>query len=144
MIAANLIDANLSRANLSRADLISANLSRANLSRANLDKTSFSEACLDRTIFAFESLKTARGLDLCIHKGPSAIDYDTLMCSGKLPEAFLRGCGLPDDFVHYLPSLSKQAIQFHSCFISFSHADESLRATAARRLAGPGRSLLAR
>ncbi len=132
LIAASLIDANLSRANLSRADLISANLSRANLSRANLDNTSFSEACLDRTIFAFESLKTARGLDMCIHRGPSAIDYDTLMCSGKLPEVFLRGCGLPDDLVRYLLLESKQKDQFHSCFISFSHADESF----ARRLHG--------
>ena len=54
------------------------------------------------------------------------------MCSGKLPEVFLRGCGLPDDLVRYLLLESKQKDQFHSCFISFSHADESF----ARRLHG--------
>jgi uncharacterized protein YjbI with pentapeptide repeats len=132
LIAANLTDANLSRANLSRTHLMSANLSRANLSRANLDNTSFSDACLDRTIFAFDSLKTAKGLDSCTHTGPSAIDYDTLMRSGKLPESFLRGCGLPNELIQYLPSLSKQTIQFHSCFISYSQVDEPF----ARRLHG--------
>src|SRR5262249_38880748 len=32
---------------------------------------------------------------------------------------FLRGVGLPDNFIEYLPSLLNQAIQHYSCFISY-------------------------
>ena len=38
---------------------------------------------------------------------------------------FLRGCGLPDRLIEYVPSLLKQAIQFYSCFISYSTKDQS-------------------
>jgi hypothetical protein len=44
--------------------------------------------------------------------------------SGPLPIAFLRGVGLPDNLIEYLPSLLNAAIQFHSCFISYSSKDE--------------------
>lgn len=47
-----------------------------------------------------------------------------------LPEAFLRGCGLPDEFIAYLPSFLNQPIQFYSCFISYSSKDDAF----ARRL----------
>src|SRR6516162_10087876 len=41
-----------------------------------------------------------------------------------LPLSFLRGCGLPDSFIEYLPSLLNEAIQLYSCFISYSHKDK--------------------
>src|SRR5262249_37680773 len=82
------------------------------------------------TVFAFTCLKNCKGLDACEHFGPSAIDYQTLAVSGPLPEVFLRGCGLSDDYIRYLPSFSNQPFQFYSCFISYSHADQSF----ARRL----------
>ena len=50
--------------------------------------------------------------------------------SGMLPLVFLRGCGLPDVLIDYLPSLLGEAITFYSCFISYSQADK----TFARRL----------
>src|SRR5262249_44229411 len=53
----------------------------------------------------------------------STVGIDTLFKSkGKIPEAFLRGCGVPDALKAYLPSLigSMEPIQFHSCFISYS------------------------
>jgi hypothetical protein len=48
------------------------------------------------------------------------------MLSKNLPEKFLRDCGLPDQFIEYLPSLlnSLEPIQFYSCFISHSSKDE--------------------
>ena len=67
------------------------------------------------------------------HAGPSVIDIATLYNSaGKIPEAFLRGCGVPDDFIAFIPSHFgiQQAIQFYSCFISYSTRDEEF----ARRL----------
>jgi hypothetical protein len=41
-----------------------------------------------------------------------------------LPLEFLRGVGLSDKFIEYLPSLSNQAIQHYSCFISYSTKDQ--------------------
>jgi hypothetical protein len=64
-----------------------------------------------------------QGLDAGKHRGPSTIDHRTLTKSGPLPLSFLRGCGLPDQFIEYLPSAFNQAIQFYSCFISYSTAD---------------------
>jgi len=48
------------------------------------------------------------------------------MQSGRLPLAFLRGCGLPDSFIEYLSSLvaTGLAIRFYSCFISYSTKDQ--------------------
>jgi hypothetical protein len=44
--------------------------------------------------------------------------------SGQLPLPFLRGCGLSDAFIEFLPSLLQKAIQFYSCFISYSTRDQ--------------------
>ena len=41
-----------------------------------------------------------------------------------MPLAFLRGVGLPDSLIEYLPSLLNQAIQHYSCFISYSTKDQ--------------------
>jgi hypothetical protein len=71
------------------------------------------------------------------HRGPSTIDIDTLYRShGKIPEAFLRGCGLPDSLIEYLPSLigAMQPIQFYSCFISYSHKNEDFASRLHQRM----------
>ncbi len=68
-------------------------------------------------------IRTA-GLESCKHDQPSAIDFSTLTLSDSLPLIFLRGCGLPDVLIDYYPSLLGQAIQFYSCFISYSTADQ--------------------
>jgi hypothetical protein len=57
--------------------------------------------------------------------GPSVIDFATLETSGPLPVAFLRGVGLPDRLIEYLPSLLHEAIQRYSCFISHSSKDQA-------------------
>src|SRR5712691_8812686 len=81
------------------------------------------------------------GFSDCLKKGPCAallaltpyywgqgfqreLDHRTLAKSGQLPLAFLRGCGLPDKLIDYLPSLLNEAIQFYSCFISYSTKDQ--------------------
>jgi hypothetical protein len=45
---------------------------------------------------------------------------------GRIPEHFLRGCGVPDSVIAYIPSLigSLSPIQFYSCFISYSAKDQ--------------------
>jgi hypothetical protein len=79
---------------------------------------------LDETIFADVNLTGVIGLETCNHHGPSIIDHRTLQKSGPLPLSFLRGIGLPDRLIDYLPSLFSQAIQHYSCFISYSTKDQ--------------------
>jgi hypothetical protein len=37
---------------------------------------------------------------------------------------FLREAGVPEDFITFIPSLVGRAIEFYSCFISYSHQDK--------------------
>ena len=131
---AKLIRADLSVANLIGADLKGANLSEANLSGADLRRTNFAGAILRgadisktilwETIFGAADLRDAKGLAECDFKGPCILDIRAIQQSGRLPVPFLRGCGLPDSLIDYLPSLLNEAIQFFSCFISYSHNDK--------------------
>ena len=125
----DLSEAHLNGANLSGADLNGANLGGAalgwaNLTNADLTEADFSGARLFETIFANVDLTDTKGLNACEHVGPSPIDFRTLSRSRNVPLSFLRGCGLPDNLIDYLPSLQGDAIQFYSCFISYSSKDQ--------------------
>lgn len=131
LIGADLEGADLSGADLSRANLSQANLGRtdligANLSEAELYGTNFSGAAMAYTTFANVDLSEAKGLETVWHQGPSTIGVDTLYRSkGRIPEIFLRGAGMPEDFIAYTIPLFGQAIQFYSCFISYSSQDQA-------------------
>jgi uncharacterized protein YjbI with pentapeptide repeats len=121
----NLRHADLRQVDLTDADLTDANLSEAGLMetsllRANLSGTDFTKAYLADTIFADVNLTHAIGLETCKHYGPSIVDHRTLERSGPLPLTFLRGVGLPDTLIDYLPSILNEPIQHYSCFISYS------------------------
>ena len=131
MEGANLNEANLSWADLNEAHLDGADLSRAILMKTNLNGTNFTKSIFGFTVFGDVDLSLTKGLDSVVHRGPSTIGIDTIYRSqGKIPEIFLRGCGVPDTMTDYIPSLTLQPLQFYSCFISYSHADK----TFARRL----------
>ncbi len=124
---ANLAGANLSRAYLHLADVNGANLGGANLGGAQLGAANFSEVQCGHTLFAEVDLSRVKGLDSVQHSGPSTIGIDTLYRSGgKIPEAFLRGCGVPEYLIENQKALigSTEPIQFYSCFISYSTNDE--------------------
>jgi hypothetical protein len=131
---ANLGDVNLSGANLRETNLTGANLSDANLSgasliyadlwRATLKGANLTMAKLGETALTGITLANVTGLETCIHRGPSMIDYRTLQKSGPLPIQFLRGVGLPDRLIDFLPSPPNQAIQHYSCFIGYSTRDQ--------------------
>jgi uncharacterized protein YjbI with pentapeptide repeats len=126
----DLSEAFLQYADLSDAAVLGTNFKRAllyhtNLTRANLRGAVLGQAVLDGTIFGSVNLSDTRGLDDCTHLGPSVIDVRTLHLSGDLPLSFLRGCGLPDVLIDYLPSLRDDPIQFCSCFISYSAKDQA-------------------
>lgn len=125
---ADLRDADLGGADLTEGLFGGAILSRVNLAGANLTKAIFQE-----TIIADVDLSKVEGLDSVIHERPSYISIETFIRSqGRIPEPFLRGCGLPDAWIANLPALigALEPIQFYSCFISYSHQDEEF----ARRL----------
>ncbi len=121
---ADLHEAVLSDALLVGADLREADLSGAYMRGADLRNSNVTNATLGRTSFGNVDLRGAKGLGSCRHFGPSYLDYLTISRAGSLPLPFLRGCGLPDQYIEYLPSLTNQAIRFYSCFISYSTKDQ--------------------
>lgn len=135
---ADLNGADLSSVHLSGADLSGADLSRANLSGANLHGTQFEKAICGYTIFADVDLSAAKGLDTIRHDYRSRIDTHTLFRSSNIPEKFLRGCGVNENLIVHLPSLRDEAIQFYSCFISYSHADKAFAQRLHDKLQGAG------
>jgi uncharacterized protein YjbI with pentapeptide repeats len=149
LISTNLFNAHLVGANLSHANLNEANLSRANLEEVifvgtHLDGSEFSDAILGATVFSSDNLSRIIGIENIRHRASSTIGTDTLQLSkGKIPAAFLRGCGLSDLDIEYAklynPDLSNQeitdityriydlrahqSIQISPLFISYSHTD---------------------
>ncbi|MBV9784892.1 MAG: toll/interleukin-1 receptor domain-containing protein [Acidisphaera sp.] len=120
----DLSEANLTRANLTEANLGGTNLVDAILHEADLSSADFSGALLLETVFGNVNLSTCKNLETITHSGPSVIDTRTLQRSGRLPLIFLRGVGLPDTLIEYLPSLLGQAVQLYSCFISYSSKND--------------------
>ena len=151
---ANLCEANLNHANLKEADLRESNLTGASLLGAYLEDTNFIRATLNAvdftsgvfaySIFDENDLSTTFGLETGVHELPSHIGNNTIQKSkGKIPIAFLRGCGLSDVDIEYAklanPDLTAheiseiterifdlketQAIQISKLFISYSHAN---------------------
>jgi hypothetical protein len=146
LTGADLRGANLHAANLSMADLRNSDLRGANLSDGNLRRTNLEEACLAGvdlsatllgetmldgadlstskmvyTTFANVDLSYAKGLERVNHLGPSSVGIDTIFRSkGRIPEGFLRGVGVPEEFITYMKSLVTNPIEFYSCFISYS------------------------
>ena len=71
-------------------------------------------------------LSTASGLETVRHDYPSTIGIDTIYASqGRIPRVFLKGAGVPDDLIDYMDAfICGKAIQFYSCFISYSSKDQ--------------------
>src|SRR5262245_39460630 len=124
---ANLYNANLRGAKLNGANLHDASIHTVDFTGAELSRTDFAYAMATENVFANNDLSETLGLELVRHFSPSVIAMDVIVRShGKIPEPFLRGCGVPDALIEYLPSLigAMAPIQFYSCFISYSHKDE--------------------
>jgi uncharacterized protein YjbI with pentapeptide repeats len=142
LAGASLRMASLRDADLTGADLRSVDLSEADLSNANLDK-----AAIGWTLFGNIDLSTVKNLVTINHHGPSTVGIDTIYRSqGKIPDSFLRGCGLTELDIEYAklakPNLTpaeitdagyklielrsdQRPLEFYSCFISYSQLDES-------------------
>jgi uncharacterized protein YjbI with pentapeptide repeats len=120
MLGASLVGADLSGADLSHACLIKANLTSTKLSGANVY-----DAEAAGIPFIDIDLRGVINLERIKHRGPSEVSISTIYRSqGKIPERFLRGCGVPEDFITYARSLTAKPIEFYSCFISYSSTDQ--------------------
>jgi hypothetical protein len=112
---------------------------RPDLQEADLHGADLTEAQIGRTIFGAVDVSTVPGLETVRHSGPSTIDIGTLYRSnGQLPEAFLKGAGVPEDFIPYVKSLVGRPFEFYSCFISYSHTDKSFARRLHDQLQGRG------
>jgi hypothetical protein len=95
------------------------------LARADLSEADLSGAKVAYTVFGDVDLSRVEGLESIVHEGPSTIGIDTVYRSrGRIPEVFLRGAGVPDELISYMRSLVGRAIEFYSCFISYSSKDQ--------------------
>ena len=139
LVEVRLADADLGYAKLRGANLCGARFDGANLSAADLDGADVSGATVCLTTFADNDLRNVRGLETLQHYGASFIGVETFYKSkGLIPESFLRGCGVPEEFIRFQHSLVKPPIQFHSCFISYSHEDRAFASLLHDRLQGRG------
>lgn len=137
---ADLRDVNFSGQGGTRVFLYGAILDGTSLAGADL-----SGALMRSTVLADLDLREVKGLEKIHHSGPSHVTTGTLSKSeGGIPTAFLRGCGLSDweiemtklycadrtageitDLIYRLSfARGTRAIQFYSCFISYSHTDK--------------------
>lgn len=128
---ANLHNALLNYTNLSGANLNGANLNSTHLSRADLSNANLSGATIFWTVFTHVDLRLTKGLLDLVHLGPSAVDLPTI----QLPQDssalhFLRGAGVPDEWIDFWRTTMANPIQYHSLFVSHSSEDDTL----ARRL----------
>ncbi|HEU5380931.1 MAG TPA: toll/interleukin-1 receptor domain-containing protein [Ktedonobacteraceae bacterium] len=124
---ADLSRAVLRGAVLSWADLSRADLRRAVLSEINLSWADLSRAILWGTVIAKSDLRTTKGLTTINHWGPSDIE----LFSVQLPQDgsalhFLRGVGVPDEWIDDYRARMMHPIQYHSCFLSYCSKDEML------------------
>jgi hypothetical protein len=107
----------------------------------NLRGANFAYAKAGFTSFGNTDLGEVMGLESVLHFGPSTIGIDTIYKSrGKIPEVFLRGCGVPEPFVVQVPALvaALEPIQFYSCFISYSSKDQDFAERLHADLQGKG------
>ena len=145
LVGSNLRGANLSSASLEDAKLLYADLVRANLSGASLIKADLENAIFGQTVLGGLNLFETKGLEKITHQSSSFISTETLRrFRGRIPEKFLRGCGLSDweiesaklyqsglapdqvtDITYKISQLRVgNPIQFYSCFISYSTKDQ--------------------
>ena len=122
---AHLESADLSYAHLNGADLRGAHLNGADLRNADLRGTRLNGVHLYSTIFANVDLHSVKGLVEVNHEGPSIVQLHTV----QLPKDgssvhFLRGTGLPDEWIDFYRASLMRPIVYHSCFISYSSKNE--------------------
>lgn len=109
---------------LSHAVLLDGHFANSTFVDVDFDGAAFGDTVLSSCI-----IERPNGLESTKHYARSSVDIQTLL-ETPLPEPFLRGIGLPDTVIEYLDSLRGRAIEYYSCFLSYSSKDDEF----ARRL----------
>jgi hypothetical protein len=127
-------DSSFESATLSNVVLIGTDLERANFKDSiigytsfnwcDLDESDFTAANLSFNVFANASLRDVRGLGDTGDLQNNSIDINTFFKSSGLPDSFLRGSDVPEEFIQYAASLVGKAIEYYSCFLSYSSKDD--------------------
>ena len=92
---------------------------------AHLSETDFNLVTCGHTRFLGIDLSAAKGLDTVKHQTASFVSIGTIYNSkGNIPDVFLRGAGVPENFIMFMRSLTGKAFDFYSCFISHSARDK--------------------
>ena len=124
---------------LAGALLNEARLFETVFARTIVDGADFDGACCGWTEWLDLDLSEARGLDRLRHLAASTVGLDTIYRSrGRLPLAFLRGCGLAENFIANVESLTRRSLTYHTCFLSHSPEDEPLARKLLKRLQDRG------
>ena len=111
MYCANMSGTNMQFARFMGSDLSSANFSHARICNSSfidcdLNGADFSHAWIKSSAFANVDLSGVKGLETVRFCGPSSLGIDSIYkSSGFIPTAFMRGCGVPEDFVQQVPSM---------------------------------------
>jgi uncharacterized protein YjbI with pentapeptide repeats len=125
LTGATLIETNLNSVSMTAAKLSRAWLLGTDFSGAHLAGTDFTGCSMQSVRFDDVDLSQCKGLASVRHESPSTIGIDTIYRSGgNIPEVFLRGCGVPEDFITFMKSLVGKPFEFYSCFISYSNKDQ--------------------
>jgi uncharacterized protein YjbI with pentapeptide repeats len=125
LVGTDLSSATIARSKMNECNLKNANLGFASITRSDLENADLTEAKLFATIFSDTNLSGVLGLEHVKHEAPSTIGIDTIYRSGgTIPDSFLRGCGVPDNFIAYMKSLTGAALDFYSVFISYATKDQ--------------------
>ena len=104
-----------------------ASLRSASLRSASLRGADLHDTIIENTGFARVDLREVKGLVQIDHKGPSYIELHTIQLSHDNSTLhFLRGMGVPDEWIDFWRAIMMHPIQYHSCFISYSSKDETL------------------
>lgn len=123
LISADFVSADLTNTNFSGANLSYADLSQAKFWNTILENTNLSNATIGHSLFVDVDLSKVK-LDNVNHWRPSSISIDTIYKSGgNIPEIFLKKAGVPQGTIEHFKSLTRQAFEFYSCFISYSSID---------------------
>jgi len=141
---ANCAEAKFNGSYFGLADFRDAQLVQSVFLHVVLAGADFGGASVGNTAFVGCDLSHTIGLDQTQHRGPSSVAVDTLGRSrGRIPESFLRGCGLSDTEIEfaklYREGLTSEEvtnityridelrgtrpIQLSPVFISYSHDD---------------------
>jgi uncharacterized protein YjbI with pentapeptide repeats len=148
LTAAELTQADLSGVDFSGAGATWIFMMDSRLVRTQMNSANLAGIHLGGTLLDGLDLSSVIGLDSIFHRSRSFISRFTFIRSltpqGAIPQKFLRGCGLSDweiemtqlhrsdlsykeitDILWRIaPIRNRQPIEFYSCFISYSHADQ--------------------